>query len=149
MKKFVTESAQQTMNIAEKYAKECSKGTVIAFFGGLGLGKTTFTKGFAKGLGVTNDITSPTFSIVNEYRTDTLNLYHFDMYKVESWEDLYSVGYFDYLDGNNILIIEWSENVENALPDNTVYIRIIKGESDNERIIYIGGEEVLDDSVLA
>ena len=119
---------------------------VIAFFGGLGMGKTAFTRGLAKGLGITADVSSPTFALVNEYR-GRVNLYHFDMYRVETWDDLYSTGFFDYLDNGSVLAIEWSENIENALPeDKLIKIEIFKGESDDERIIRMSGESVYEDS---
>ena len=142
MKTFTTHSAQETVTLGEIFAKDCRPGDVIAFFGGLGMGKTAFMRGLVKGLGIRADVTSPTFSLVNEYRDEQFTVYHFDMYRISSWEDLYSTGFFDYLETDAILACEWSENIENALPEGAVYIRISKGEGDEDRVIQIGkGEE--------
>ena len=138
MKKLISHSAQQTSALGESFAKDCRQGDVLAFFGGMGMGKTAFIKGLAKGLEISADVTSPTFSLVNEYHGKEYSLYHFDMYRINTWEDLYSTGYFDYLDTDAVLAIEWSENIENALPENAVYIRISQGQTENERVIYIG-----------
>lgn len=116
------------------------KGTeVIALYGGLGMGKTTFVRGLAKGMNIFQDVSSPTFAIVHEYHGEKV-LYHFDMYRIKSWEDLYSTGFFDYLD-NGVIVTEWSENIESAIPDNAIKIEISAGDSDNERIIKIEGLE--------
>ncbi|MBR4073321.1 MAG: tRNA (adenosine(37)-N6)-threonylcarbamoyltransferase complex ATPase subunit type 1 TsaE, partial [Clostridia bacterium] len=101
-----------------------------------GMGKTCFVRGLAKGLGFSGTVTSPTFALVNEYLGGRLNLYHFDMYRVESWEDLYSIGYFDYLSSGGVLAVEWSENIELALEENTVFIDIIN-TGEKSRIIKI------------
>ncbi len=103
------------------------------------MGKTTFTRGLATGLGISDDVTSPTFALINEYQGSGVVLYHFDMYRVETMEDLYSTGFFDYLDGSSILAIEWSENIHSALPENTIYIDIALSE-DGGRIITIEGD---------
>ena len=103
------------------------------------MGKTAFTRGLARGLGITMQVQSPTFAIVNDYGGNP-PLAHFDMYRIESWEDLYTTGFFDYQDLGYILAVEWSENIENALPENTVYITISKGENETDRIITIDGE---------
>ena len=94
MKTFTTHSAQETVTLGEIFAKDCRPGDVIAFFGGLGMGKTAFMRGLVKGLGIRADVTSPTFSLVNEYKGDAFTVYHFDMYRISSWEDLYSTGFF-------------------------------------------------------
>lgn len=140
MLRFVSDSVSQTEAIAESLGKALKSGAVIAYFGGLGMGKTAFTRGLAKGMGITADVSSPTFAIVNDYGGNP-PLVHFDMYKVESWDDLYSSGFFDYLDMGAVLAVEWSENIENALPENTVRVTINKGENDNQRIIIIEGAE--------
>ena len=113
---------------------------VIAYFGGLGMGKTTLTRGIVGGLGGDDVVSSPTFAIVNEYRAK-YNVYHFDMYRISGWDDLYSTGFFDYLD-TGVIIIEWSENIENALPENVIKIEIEKGNGDTERVFRIEGAEV-------
>ena len=138
MLKFVSESVSQTEAIAESLGKTLKSGTVVAYFGGLGMGKTAFTRGLAKGMGITADVSSPTFAIVNDYGGNP-PLVHFDMYKVESWDDLYSSGFFDYLDMGAVLAVEWSENIENALPEDTIRITIEQGNSPEERIITIEG----------
>lgn len=132
----------QTEAIGETVASKLQGTEVIALFGGLGMGKTAFTRGLAKGLGIADGVSSPTFAIVNQY-SGKFPVYHFDMYRIESWEDLYSTGFFDYLD-TGVLVIEWSENIEGALPDNTIRITIAKGKTENDRIFQIEGmDEVL------
>lgn len=140
MLRFISEGVSDTEAIAEKLGKKLRSGNVVAYFGGLGMGKTAFTRGLAKGMGISADVSSPTFAIVNDYG-GTPPLVHFDMYKVESWDDLYSSGFFDYLDMGAVLAVEWSENIENALPDDTIRITIEKGQSDNQRIITIEGTD--------
>ncbi|MBQ6600454.1 MAG: tRNA (adenosine(37)-N6)-threonylcarbamoyltransferase complex ATPase subunit type 1 TsaE [Clostridia bacterium] len=135
---FRSASAAETEEFASQLAKKISGGTVVALYGGLGMGKTAFTRGFARGLGNESYVSSPTFALVNDYGGNP-PLVHFDMYKVESWDDLYSSGFFDYYDMGAILCTEWSENIENALPENTVRVRIEKGENENERIITVEG----------
>ena len=141
MLKFHSCSTLETENIAAELAKKISGGTVIAFYGGLGMGKTAFTRGLAKGLGNTSDVSSPTFAIVNDYGGNP-PLVHFDMYKVNTWEDLYSSGFFDYCDMGAVIAVEWSENIENALPENTLRVYIEKGDSENERIITVEGMDI-------
>lgn len=141
MIRILSHSAEDTEKIGARVA-EALKGTeVIALFGGLGMGKTAFTRGLSAQLGVEEGVSSPTFALVNEY-SGKYNIYHFDMYRVTSWDDLYSTGFFDYI-GNGVLVIEWSENIEGALPEDAVRISITKGESDNERIFEIEGVELL------
>ncbi len=139
MLKVTVNNADETMAFAERLAKKLDKKVVIAFFGGLGMGKTTFTKGLAKGLGVIDEVSSPTFALVHEYRGKK-NLYHFDMYRVESWDDLYQTGFFDYYEQGGILAVEWSENIENALPENTIRVTFERGEDEKERIITVEGQ---------
>lgn len=138
---FHSKSAAETEDFAAMLAKKISGGTVVALYGGLGMGKTAFTRGFARGLGNESYVSSPTFALVNDYGGNP-PLVHFDMYKVESWDDLYSSGFFDYYDMGAVLCTEWSENIENALPENTVRVRIEKGESENERIITVKGVSI-------
>ncbi|MBQ3431262.1 MAG: tRNA (adenosine(37)-N6)-threonylcarbamoyltransferase complex ATPase subunit type 1 TsaE [Clostridia bacterium] len=142
MKQYTTHSAIETTALGEIFAQDCRQGDVLAFFGGLGMGKTSFIQGLVKGLGISADVTSPTFSLVNEYRSDKYCVYHFDMYRINTWEDLYSTGFFDYLETDAILACEWSENIENVLPTGAKYICFERGSGDNDRIITIGtGEE--------
>ena len=120
----ITYSREETVNLGKTVAKKLNGKTVIALKGGMGMGKTAFCEGIAKGLGITDYIVSPTFNIVNIYYGDK-TLYHFDMYRVSGLDDLLSTGYFDYLDDENgIMLIEWSENVLDLLPEYTKFITI-------------------------
>lgn len=140
MRTYTTESPEQTEQLGEKLAGELTPGTVVAFFGGMGMGKTVFTRGLARGLHATESVSSPTFALVQEYGGNP-PLVHFDMYRISTWDDLYSTGFFDYIDMGWILAVEWSENIENALPDNTVRVEIQKPAGrENERIITIERE---------
>ena len=135
--KVVSDSENTTKLIAKKYAQSIKSPCVISLVGDLGAGKTTFAKGFAEGFGVKDVVTSPTFTIMNEYMGSKMPMYHFDMYRVESWDSLYSTGFFDYLNDNSILFVEWSENIEGVLPENTIFVDISRGENDTERKIEI------------
>jgi tRNA threonylcarbamoyladenosine biosynthesis protein TsaE len=140
MVKLISKSTDETEAIGAKIAEKLNGTEVIALFGGLGMGKTAFTRGLSSALGVTDGVSSPTFALVNEY-IGKFNIYHFDMYRVTSWDDLYSTGFFDYID-TGILVIEWSENIEGALPENAIRITINKGSSDDERIFEIEGVDL-------
>lgn len=140
MNNIISKSTEDTEKIGELVAEKLFGNEVIALFGGLGMGKTAFTRGLCRGLGVNDGVSSPTFALVNEYH-GKYNIYHFDMYRVTSWEDLYSTGFFDYLD-NGVLVIEWSENIEGALPENAIRINISKGKSDDERTFEIEGVDI-------
>ena len=141
MEKFISDSPQKTEEIAAKFAEKLHGGEVIAFTGNLGAGKTCFTRGLAKGLGYKGDVTSPTFALINEYLGGRINLYHYDMYRISSWDELYSSGFFEYLDENGVIAVEWSENIENALPDNTYYVEIKMTDFNTREIsIYKKGE---------
>lgn len=136
---FITHSVVETEEVAKNLASHLKGTEVIAFFGGLGMGKTAFTRGLMSGLGFSDGVQSPTFSLVNQYN-GKYTVYHFDMYRINTYDDLYSTGFFDYLD-TGVLVIEWSENIENALPDNFISIEISQGVSENDRIIKIEGIE--------
>ena len=138
MTEAVTRSPAETEAFAEEMAKRLCGGEIIAFRGPMGMGKTCFTRGLARGLGFTGQVTSPTFALINEYIGGRLPLYHFDMYRISGWEDLYSTGFFEYLDEGGVVAAEWSENIENALPENTVTVtfRLL---CDNEREITVDG----------
>ena len=135
---LTTNSADETQALGERLAAQLRGGEVIAFTGGMGVGKTAFTRGLAIGLGAGDVASSPTFALVNEYR-GRLVLDHFDMYRIETWEDLYSTGFFDYLDTDRVLAIEWSENIESALPEERIVVDIRPGQEENERRIIIEG----------
>lgn len=139
MSVYYTSGPAETFDLGKKIAKSVGDGSVIAMFGGMGMGKTAFTRGLAEGLGIDpKNVSSPTFAIVHEY-IGKRTLYHFDMYRIESWDDLYSTGFFDYLDSGGVIAVEWSENIENALPDRYIKIAFEKGENDNDRIITVDG----------
>lgn len=121
---FITNSPAETKKIAYDLAQTLNGGEVIAFYGDLGMGKTCFTTGLAEGLGFTGDVSSPTFAIINEYLGGRLNLYHFDMYRVNGWDDLYTTGYFEYIESGGVLAVEWSENIESALPEDVIKVTI-------------------------
>lgn len=141
MKRYISNSSLETEKIAENFANSLTGGEVVAFRGGLGMGKTCFTRGLARGLGFTGDVTSPTFALINEYLGGRLNLYHYDMYRISSWEELYSSGFFEYLDENGVVAAEWSENIENALPDDTIFVDFkLIDEETREILIYKKGE---------
>lgn len=135
-KEFTTNSAKETYDLAMKIGSLINEGCVIAFRGDLGSGKTCFTTGLAKGLGYFGEANSPTFAIVNEYLGGRLPIYHFDMYRIADEDELYSIGFYDYLDENAVLAIEWSENIENELPDDTVFV-IFSSQGENSRLITI------------
>ncbi len=142
MQKFVTKSYAETCALGERLGKTLRGGWVIAFFGGMGMGKTAFVTGIAKGMGLTDFVSSPTFSIVNVYGRNA-ELCHFDMYRVESWADLDSTGFFEYMENGSVLCVEWSENIENALPDNAVRIRMAQGGEADTRVITVDGLETV------
>lgn len=136
--RFTANSPQETQALAQRMAARLKGGEVIAFTGGMGAGKTAFTRGLAIGIGAGDVASSPTFAIVNEYR-GRLTLEHFDMYRIETWEDLYSTGFFDYLDTDRVLAIEWSENIEGALPEGTIFVDIRPGDKEEQRVITVRG----------
>lgn len=134
---YISCSPEDTKRIASDLGKSLVPGDVVAMFGGMGMGKTAFTHGLALGMGIDDScVSSPTFALVHEYGNKN-KLYHFDMYRIESWDDLYSTGFFDYIDANGILAVEWSENIINALPDDYIKVEFKKGDDDNQRIITI------------
>ena len=140
---FITHSEAETEAAGEALGKTLSAATVLAFLGDLGMGKTAFTRGLARGLGCTGRVTSPTFTIVNEYR-GKIPLFHFDMYRLDSSDALFDIGWEDYLDRGGVCAVEWSENVADAMPEGTVYVTIRRSpEGENARIITITGGEAL------
>ena len=141
MQDIITSSSAQTEALGEKIAAGLSGGEVIALFGGMGMGKTAFTRGLARGLGIQDGVSSPTFALIHEYH-GRLDVYHFDMFRVTGWDDLYSTGFFDYLENGGVLVIEWSENIEAALPEDSIRIEIELGSNENERVFHIEGLEV-------
>ena len=140
---FYSDSPEQTEQIGAALGKLLTPGTVIAYEGDLGAGKTAFTRGLAKGLGSNDPVTSPTYTIVNEYLGGRLPLFHFDMYRLRSAEDLWDIGWDDYLERGGVCAVEWSENVREAL-ESPIFVRIEK-TGDNTRSITIeGGMDLAD-----
>ncbi len=137
---YISHSPEETELLGQRLAEVLSPGSVIAYQGGLGMGKTAFTRGLAKGLGYCGRVTSPTFTIVNEYEGGRLPLFHFDMYRLADEDALFDIGWEEYLDREGVCAVEWSEQVAEAMPDDTVYVRIAHcPESDNWRTITIEG----------
>ena len=122
---FITHSPEETEKIGEALAKSLQPGTILAYRGDLGAGKTAFTRGLARGLGCKETVTSPTYTIVNEYLGGRLPLFHFDMYRLASSDDLWDIGWEDYLDREGVCAVEWSENVQDAM-ENAVTVTIEK-----------------------
>jgi len=123
MKGFVTHSEKETEQFAESFAKSLCAGDVVAFEGDLGAGKTAFVRGMARALGCGDCVSSPTFAIVNEYDGE-IPIFHFDMYRIATLGELYSVGFFEYLERGGICAVEWSENIYSALPDNSIFVKL-------------------------
>ena len=138
---FITDSPRQTESLGEALGKILTPGTVIAYLGDLGAGKTAFTRGLARGLGYREPVTSPTYTIVNEYLGGRLPLFHFDMYRLRSSDDLFDIGWEDYLDRGGVCAVEWSENVADAMED-AITVRIEKTGDESRRITIEGGEEI-------
>ena len=137
---YITHSPAETEAVGEALAKTLRPGTVLAFRGDLGAGKTAFTRGLGRGLGCTERVTSPTYTIVNEYTSGRLPLFHFDMYRLRSSEDLFDIGWEDYLERGGVCAVEWSENVADAL-DGAIWITIEKTGDDSRRILIEGGDD--------
>ena len=136
---FVTNSEQETEELGARLAERLEPGAVIAFTGDLGGGKTAFTRGLARGLGISDRVTSPTFTIVNEYEGGRLPLFHFDMYRLGSSDELFDIGWEDYLARGGVCAVEWSENVSDALEEGSVLVEIRRGARDNQRVIAVEG----------
>lgn len=140
---FLTNSPAETESIGAALGKVVPPGTILAYRGGLGAGKTAFTRGLARGLGCSDMVTSPTYTIVNEYLTGRLPLFHFDMYRLASSDDLWDIGWEDYLERGGICAVEWSENVADAMED-AVFVTIEKLDADARRITVEGGDFLAD-----
>ena len=144
MSTHYSKSVSDTFNLGVKLGKSIKKGTVIAYFGPMGMGKTAFTHGLASGMGIDEKlVSSPTFALVHEYKAENIKLYHFDMYRISTWDDLDSTGFFDYVDAGETLAVEWSENIENALPENAVKVIFTCGEKESDRNIEIIGVDLV------
>ena len=135
---YFSANEADTEALGRRLAAVLSPGTVVAYCGGLGMGKTAFTRGLAAGLGYTGRVTSPTFTIVNEYLAP-VPLFHFDVYRLDGPDALFDIGWDDYLDRGGICAVEWSENITDALPEDTVFVCFRRGNTDTSRIITIKG----------
>ena len=142
-KTVITNSPEATHQLGKALGAVLRRGDVVAYFGGLGMGKTAFTRGIADGMGLACHVSSPTFAIVNVY-DGSPKLCHFDMYRIDGWDDLCTTGFFEYLEDNAVLAIEWSENIENVLPENTIFVTIEKGGNESDRIFTFEGDERLE-----
>lgn len=139
--RYLSNSPADTEAFGERLARRLRAGDVVAFTGALGMGKTALTRGLARGLGCRGRVTSPTFTIVNEYAGD-VPLFHFDMYRLSSSDELYDIGWDDYLARGGVCAVEWSERVADALPEDAVTVDIARGESDESRVITVTGVEL-------
>ncbi len=138
---FITHTPEETIALAQRIGAKLHAGDCIAYYGDLGAGKTTFTRGLAIGLGLPDEVSSPTFAIVNEYHgKDALSLYHFDMYRIMSSDELETTGFYDYPMDESVFAVEWSEHIEDAFPRGVIRIRIARVD-DNTRKITIEGDE--------
>lgn len=137
---YLSHSPVETEELGCHLGRELRPGAVIAYRGGLGMGKTAFTRGLARGLGCRGRVTSPTFTIVNEYPGPT-PLFHFDMYRLEDADALFDIGWEDYLDRGGVCAVEWSENVQEALPPEAIIVAIARCPEDElwRRITITGG----------
>lgn len=142
---FITHSPEETIALAENIGKLLRAGDCIAYYGDLGAGKTTFTRGIAKGMGLPDEVSSPTFAIVNEYHgKGRLSLYHFDMYRIMGSDELETTGFYDYPMEESIFAVEWSENIEDAFPDDVIRINIERIDDDTRKITIEGDERFAD-----
>ncbi len=139
---FISESPEETEALGARLAETLPAGSVVAFTGDLGAGKTAFVRGMARGLGIADRVTSPTFTIVNEYGGGRLPLFHFDMYRLGGAEELFDIGWEDYLCRGGICAVEWSENVDDAIDAAAVRVDIRAGVGEHQRTIEITGVEL-------
>lgn len=129
----ITRSPEETMSLAERLGMAAEAGTVLCLVGDLGAGKTLFTQGFAKGLGVTGEVTSPTFALMNQYR-GRLPVTHFDLYRLEREDELDEIGFYEYAeDGRGVVLIEWADKFPDAMPEDCICLRIERGAAEDER----------------
>jgi tRNA threonylcarbamoyladenosine biosynthesis protein TsaE len=137
--KIISKSEADTERAGEALARRLPGGSVVALYGGLGAGKTAFVRGMARGMGISCRVSSPTFTIVNEYSGGGRELLHFDMYRLSGAQELLDIGWDDYLARDAVCAVEWSENVAALLPEDRVRVDIARGETDGERVITISG----------
>ena len=143
---YLTSSPKETEQLGAQLAARLLPGTILAYRGDLGAGKTAFTRGLARGLGIADPVTSPTYTIVNEYLGGRLPLFHFDMYRLTCSDDLFDIGWEDYLERGGICAVEWSENVADAMED-AIYVTIEKTGEESRRITIEGEIDLADISL--
>lgn len=136
--RMISNSVEETERLGADLAARLPAGSIVAFTGDLGAGKTAFVRGMAQGLGVTERVTSPTFTIVNEYEGEGLPLFHFDLYRLEDAEELFDIGWEDYLSRGGVCAVEWSERAVEAMED-CIRVDIRRGSHDGQRILEIEG----------
>ena len=138
---YITANERETEALGAAFGAKIADGSVVAMYGDLGAGKTAFVRGMAKGMGIDARVNSPTFTIVNEY-IGQRELFHFDMYRLGSSDELFDIGWEDYLAREGVCVVEWSENVDDALDADCIRVDIRRGESDDQRLIHIAGIEL-------
>lgn len=143
---YITNGEEETQALGRRLGEKLGPGAVVAFTGDLGAGKTAFTRGLAQGLGIGERVTSPTFTIVNEYEGGRLPLFHFDMYRLGSSDELFDIGWEDYLARGGVCAVEWSENVADALEDDAIRVEIRRGADANQRRITLSNAPMLDEA---
>ena len=141
-RRYVSNSEGETEDLGRRLGLRLGPGAVVAYTGDLGAGKTAFTRGLARGLDISERVTSPTFTIVNEYEGGRLPLFHFDLYRLGSSDELFDIGWEDYLSRGGVCAVEWSENVADALEEDAIRVDLRRGERDGQRIITIEGVEL-------
>ena len=137
--RFITNGPEETEALGARLARALGPGAVVAFTGDLGAGKTAFTRGLARGLGIPDRVTSPTFTIVNEYEGGRLPLFHFDLYRLGSADELFDIGWEDYLARGGVCAVEWSERMEELLEPGTIRVDLRRGEDEDRRVITVEG----------
>jgi len=136
MKKYITDSQEETKKVAKEFALELKGGEIICYFGEVGAGKTVFTQGLCKGLGFDGYVNSPSYIILNEYNTDKFNLYHYDLYRISSPDELTEIGFYDFAGKEkNITLVEWAELLEDELPEDRIEITINVLDAEKREII--------------
>lgn len=143
--KYISQSCEETEKIAYNFALTLSGGEIITLDGDLGAGKTAFVRGLAKGLGVTDIVCSPTFTIVNEYRHGNIPLFHFDVYRIETSDEMYDIGWEDYISQNAVVVVEWARNISDIFENGVISIKISKNPDKGEdyREIFIEGDDIV------
>lgn len=136
MENVISHSPAQTEAAGRRLGRQLRRGDFVALTGGLGMGKTQFIRGLARGLGYAGAVTSPTFTLVHEY-PGPVPVYHFDMYRISNWDELESTGFFDYLGAGGVCAVEWSENIWEALPSDAYVVHIARGADEHSRLITI------------